>query len=312
MNLSVGATVFYNDAAFSPLIGAQEAQANFDRLEALFATDVAAGARVYLEGSVTSTSTKAYLSTWADIPAGGGSKTLLLSADPSVAGGVRPTCTIRTATGMTPPDALLNQPMSVDMSASGSYNQATFSTAATYAALTSRLSVLGDINWRRFSIVDASTSGAVTTSTTLGNLEVRRPLKNDGAVLLRDVVAFKIQYGLSTDTTAANTSITQWVSPTGAWATIDGPDEIGRIRAIRVGVITRAERPRTKGGAVCSASTTDLWATSTKPILFRDANKITITPPEADWQCYRYRQSEMVIPMRNIVLGRASTIPTAP
>ena len=36
------------------------------------------------------------------------------------------------------------------------------------------------------------------------------------------------------------------------------------------------------------------------------ARRATVEPGVADWQCYRYRESVVVVPLRNLVLGLRS------
>jgi type IV pilus assembly protein PilW len=66
-----------------------------------------------------------------------------------------------------------------------------------------------------------------------------------------------------------------------------------RVRAMRMGIVTRSpqrEKPDASGN--CEASLA-------KPRLF----DVEIDPDVTDWQCYRYRVSTVVVPLRNLVLG---------
>ena len=71
-------------------------------------------------------------------------------------------------------------------------------------------------------------------------------------------------------------------------------DRLGRgVRAIRMGVVTRSpQREKPNAGGDCEASLD-------KPQLFG----VEVEPDVADWQCWRYRVSTVVVPMRNLVLG---------
>ena len=57
-------------------------------------------------------------------------------------------------------------------------------------------------------------------------------------------------------------------------------------------MLFRSQREKPGADGNCEASLD-------KPQLFG----AEIDPPEADWQCWRYRVATVVVPMRNLVLG---------
>ena len=61
----------------------------------------------------------------------------------------------------------------------------------------------------------------------------------------------------------------------------------------RQGIVTRSpQREKPDASNNCEASLA-------KPRLF----DVEIDPDVTDWQCYRYRVSTVVVPLRNLVLG---------
>ena len=78
----------------------------------------------------------------------------------------------------------------------------------------------------------------------------------------------------------------------GTFASVNASN-LPRVRALRVGIVTRSPHPeKPNSSGQCEAS-------SAKPQLFG----ATVEPDVSNWECYRYRTAEVVIPMRNLVLG---------
>lgn len=311
MNMSVDGVKHFDNAVFAPLSAGVETVDRFDNLGVIYATDVLAGSRVLLKGAAELSTTTLLLDSLIPQsvvgPVGNDQRAIMLIG---AAGSATP-CTIRTVTGWTAPDPLINRPLTLTVGAAGRHNQVAFTQPVTYGANEAMVSVLGAVNWWRFRIVDASTNEDVDGSTSLGNLVVERPLSGDTAVLERNVVAFKIQYGLASSDATEDTSVTSWQVPTGSWSALDSANEIGRIRALRIGLVVRGDLPRDATQESCDTTVTPdplvLFRNSTEPFEFE--------PPDSDGndgRCYRYRQAEIVVPMRNVVLGREAVLPTAP
>lgn len=136
-------------------------------------------------------------------------------------------------------------------------------------------------------------------STSGGNLTL------NGAPILSGVVNVQAQYGISA--TASSNQVTQWVEATAAtgW---DAPSVANRnrIKAIRIAVVARnGQYEKTNVTTACSSLTavspTGLcaWAgTATSPAPSIDLSN------DADWQRYRYRVFETIIPLRNVIWSR--------
>jgi type IV pilus assembly protein PilW len=172
----------------------------------------------------------------------------------------------------------------------------------------------------------APTIGYWTTSSNpalvvnVGNLVRTRYVLANGALDMIDlssggtetiaesIVAVQAQYGI----TAAATSqdITGWVNATGAWAAPAAAD-VARIKAIRIAVVARSSEP--DRDIVTGQCTTRGGTTSNGPCAWIDdtvaspAPTIDLSVLGADWQRFRYRVYETVIPLRNVIWGDVNT-----
>jgi type IV pilus assembly protein PilW len=123
------------------------------------------------------------------------------------------------------------------------------------------------------------------------------------SALVTDVVLMHAQYGLSAS--AASDIVTQWADATGAWAA-PGAAAVGRIKAIRVVVVTRA-REFDVGSVTAATCTNGAGVVNTGPCSFEDASAPVIdvsaaaVPAGRSWRNYRYRVHKAVIPLRNVI-----------
>ena len=189
---------------------------------------------------------------------------------PSPADAASAICSVRTVTA--------RSGKQLAMAASGQHNQVTFPSPSTYPA-GARVSLLGKVEWHRFSVVD-------------GNLVISWPLEDRSEVILRNVVAFRAQYGIGTGAGTRPTSLdSQWVDATNTWSAIE-PDELPLVRAVRLSVLSRTGEPQRPGpGATCDRS-------DTRPSL---AGRTPTLP--VDWACHAYRTAAVTIPLRNLAWG---------
>lgn len=122
--------------------------------------------------------------------------------------------------------------------------------------------------------------------------------------LATDVVQMQAQYGVSA--TRSSDVVTQWVDASGTtWGGTPAPDDVARIKALRVVVVTRARQPDTS--QVSSACTNAAGVANTGPCSFQDAAAPVIdlsAVPVASgrtWRNYRYRVLKAVIPLRTVI-----------
>jgi len=266
LNLSVNATLTSNGATFSPLQVTRTAAS--DTIDVVYATRVESGANVRLAALAGTTAT---LSSYLPVAV---NQAVLLA--PNLPSNATP-CVVRTVTANAPPTLDADQVLSFGVA--GKHNAVAFTTNTPFDG-ESRLTQLGDLRWNRYRVDN-------------GNLIMERPLDGASAIIARNVISFRMQYGV-TAAAAGSTTLETWVDPTAAFATISAAN-LPRIRALRIGLIVRSpqiERVNPSTG-LCDATTT-------KPALFGLAPE---NLSNADWGCYRYRTSTVVVPMRNIVLG---------
>jgi type IV pilus assembly protein PilW len=128
--------------------------------------------------------------------------------------------------------------------------------------------------------------------------------------VVADIVNIQAQYGISA--TANSNQVVQWVDATGSWA---APTIASRnlIKAVRIAVVARnGLLEKTNVSSVCSslinAAPTGVcaWDGST-------ANTVIPSPaPQIDlsndpnWQRYRYRVFETIVPLRNVIWSRST------
>lgn len=262
--LSDGATLHSDGAAFTPL---RITAGDDDRIDIVYGNRIESGANVLL--AETSDGSGAALQSL--LPAAVGQTVLLAPAKPEDVGAVP--CLLRSVTAVTASTETTRQTLS--FGADGRHNQAVFTDAPAFVER-DRIALIGDLAWNRYRR-DGNT------------LVLERPLTGESAVLTRNVIALRAQYGVAD---AGGTTLEDWVNATGGFAALDAAT-LERVRAIRMGVVTRSpqrEKPGADGN--CEASLA-------KPQLFG----AEIEPDVADWQCWRYRVATVVVPMRNLVLG---------
>jgi type IV pilus assembly protein PilW len=240
----------YANAPFTPLRVERTADSAFDTLHIHFATQLSAAAPVRLAELANPNSTTLQLRSW--LPASAGQGVMIAPDEPGEA------CTVRTVSSITAP-ALPGLPWNVTLQSATSF------TAPTQYLPNATVSLVGEIEQR-------------TIGVTQGQLELTSSLLGGSAALADNVVAFRVQYGV----TDAGGGIS-WLDPTGAWSALDATNA-ARVRALRMGIVARAPQ-RDKQ---CDASTD-------APALFGEAIALS-----GDWSCYRYRQAEVVVPLRNV------------
>jgi type IV pilus assembly protein PilW len=270
LNLSMDANVVADAASFAPLRITRDG-AN-DIIDAVYSTQVQAGAPVLLRSASNGTSAELM----SLLPVGVGQAVLLAPAVPAASAAVGEACVVRTVTAVTP--STETTPQVLAFAAAASHNAAAFANALNFAER-SRVALLGQLRWHRYRVVN-------------GNLVLERPMDGSSSVLARNVLAFRAQYGIA-DAAPNSTGVEAWQDAEGAdFAALDS-DAIGRVRALRLGIVTRApQREKPDAGGNCVAS-------DAKPVLFGTV----VEPGMADWGCYRYRTTTTVLPLRNLVMG---------
>lgn len=142
-------------------------------------------------------------------------------------------------------------------------------------------------------------------TTTTYSVSADGNLLQNGAPIASGVVNIQAQYGISS--AANNNTVVNWVDAKGGtWAAPIITDR-NRIKAIRIAIVARnGQLEKTNVTDACTSWTgavnpTGLCAwegTSTDP-----APKINVSG-DANWQRYRYRVFETIVPLRNIIWSK--------
>ncbi len=146
------------------------------------------------------------------------------------------------------------------------------------------------------------------TYTLVNNQLQRNDANNLPAVttpLVSDIVNMQAQYGVSA--TAKNNQITQWVSASGGtWATPSVANR-NRIKAIHIAVVARNGLQEKL--AVTATCTTAKGTVNNGPCAWDDAGldaaPVIDLSSDPNWQKYRYRVYDAIIPLRNMVWSKA-------
>jgi type IV pilus assembly protein PilW len=261
--LSVGATLHSDGADFAPLRITSDDDG--DVIDIVYGDRVESGANVRLNAASDGTSAELM----SLLPAAVGQAVMLAPAPGS--GG--DTCLVRSVTAVTA--STDDTPQLLAFADTGQHNKASFGTEPAFDA-DDRVTLLGELNWNRYRRVGQA-------------LMLDRPLTGDSVVLARNVLALRAQYGIAA---AGGTTLDEWTDAVDDFESLDAAT-LPRVRAIRLGIVTRSpqrEKPDADGNCEASLAKPQLFGTE-------------VEPDVDDWQCYRYRVSTAVVPMRNIVLG---------
>lgn len=264
LNLGVANQLHFNNAAFSPVRITSATAA--DQIDVLYGSQVAAGSNVVLDVPTTG----ATADVRSLLPVTESQTVLLAPESPGDA------CLVRTVTAVTPSTNDAKQVLT--FGTSGRHNAGAFSATPQYSNK-GRITMLGELQWSRYRMVGT-------------DLTLERPMDGTSAVLARNVIGFRAQYGVA-DAAAGSTTLESWEPAAGTTFGSLNAAGLPRVRAIRVGLVARSlQREKVNAKGVCEASTE-------KPKLFGEV----VEPDVADWECFRYRTAVVVVPLRNLVMG---------
>jgi type IV pilus assembly protein PilW len=269
MNLSAGNSILMDGSAFTPVSAERTAGSLNDKLHLVYATHIAGGTTVKNIG--TSNGASVMLNSL--LPGAVGEAVLL-----SEPGTQR--CTVRSITGIVP--STTESPMVLAFNPAGVHNSnAVVFTNPPNLPDESSVALLGSLRMNSYAVENK-------------NLVQVQRLTGNKSVLADNVVAFRIEYGVSSGVTA--TSLSAWQGPSDFG--IPTAANIARLRAVRIGLVTRSpQREKANKNGVCEAS-------PVRPRLF-DTEIVDPDPEVAgnDWRCFRYRVATAVVPLRNVAIG---------
>ncbi|WP_036301198.1 PilW family protein [Methylotenera sp. L2L1] len=129
----------------------------------------------------------------------------------------------------------------------------------------------------------------------------------NGDPIVSEVVSMQAQYGVSEPIVSgeAKNTVVSWVDATGDWATPTVAFR-NRIKAVRIAVVARNDL--LEKDAVTNQCTTAKGVVNNGPCAWYD---LDVDPAPAidlseidNWQWYRYKTYETIIPLRNIIWSR--------
>lgn len=152
----------------------------------------------------------------------------------------------------------------------------------------------------------------MSTTFAVNNLgQFTKTINGVSSVVADNIVNLQAQYGIAPLGTAA---INCWVNPTAAntnpastscpagdagdWTAAGlqtTPDNIKRIKAIRVAIVARNTMMEKATNGVCTT-------TPSAPISWLNGPAINLTS-DPNWQCYRYKVYQTIIPLNNVIMG---------
>lgn len=134
---------------------------------------------------------------------------------------------------------------------------------------------------------------------------VNNELRLNGSPIVSEVVNLQAQYGVSA--IATSNQVNQWVNATGAtWGAAMTVADRNRIKAVRVVVVVRNGLREKEN--VTNTCTTNKGVINNGPCAWDDtdynAAPMIDLSTDPDWQKYRYKSFETIIPLRNMLWSR--------
>jgi type IV pilus assembly protein PilW len=163
--------------------------------------------------------------------------------------------------------------------------------SAAGASVGASLSCMG--RWNQFTYVIAN-----------NQLQRNDATSTTATPIVSEIVSMQAQYGISA--TADSNQITQWVSATAPWATPSVADR-NRIKAVHVVIVARNGLQEKDN--VTNTCTTAKGTLNNGPCAWDDADLPSAAPAidlsaDANWQRYRYRAYDTIIPIRNMIWAK--------
>jgi type IV pilus assembly protein PilW len=114
-------------------------------------------------------------------------------------------------------------------------------------------------------------------------------------VIAPEILDLQVQYGVAP--AGGSQSVNAWVDPSGPTWSNPTQADAKRIKAIRVALVARSTQYERPESGTCQTTTPAMVSNWSSWAVFNTANY-----PQ-DWQCYRYKVFETVVPLRNVIWG---------
>lgn len=110
-----------------------------------------------------------------------------------------------------------------------------------------------------------------------------------------EIIDLQVQYGVAP--AGGSQSVNEWVNASGPTWGNPAQADAKRIKAIRVALVARSTQYERPESGTCATTTPAMVSGWSSWAVFNTANY-----PQ-DWQCYRYKVFETVVPLRNVLWG---------
>jgi len=144
-----------------------------------------------------------------------------------------------------------------------------------------------------------SHSFTVNGSSQLTLTDSSNPVTTTVSVLTADIVALQAQYGVAP---AGSQDVNAWVDATAAtgWNTLDSA-KVKRIKAIRLAIVARSSKREGTNVTLPCKDGTGTVVNANGPCVWSDSEPVVNLSADPNWQKYRYRVYQTIIPLRNII-----------
>ncbi|QJC56443.1 hypothetical protein HC248_01749 [Polaromonas vacuolata] len=119
------------------------------------------------------------------------------------------------------------------------------------------------------------------------------------SALAPDIVTIKAQYGVAN---TGSQNVSAWVKADAAsgWNVLNA-DKVMRIKAIRLVVVSRSTKKEATNVSFPCTNSTGTVLNANGPCAWSDSEPLINLSGSTDWQQYRYRVYQTIIPIRNII-----------
>lgn len=157
-------------------------------------------------------------------------------------------------------------------------------------------------------LLDANSNLMLTELDSVSNSSTTR-------AVMSDIVSMQAEYGFDTRAGSQNDPrVDTWSAAmidADSSGTVNDAGDIGRMIAVRIAVVARSplrEKPSANGTCDITIAAAAGGRSANAPEWAGGVIDVSKNPggvANADWQCYRYKTFENVIPLRNLLWGRA-------
>lgn len=132
---------------------------------------------------------------------------------------------------------------------------------------------------------------------------------NSGATVITDepvasdIMDLQAEYGYAS--VAGSQTVDKWTPANTAPWNNPALNDIKKIKALRIALLVRSSQYEKPVSGVCTATTSDMQATWPTSKVDNSTALFKTTSYPSDWDCYRYKVFDTIIPLRNVIWAGA-------